>query len=257
MSVFKKITYFFCPWYNPNKSITVRYAFPMFFTFAAFLGAVALLSSSKTYVHLESSVQSLHAGESFQIMVYVSASVPVNAVDISLSFPKEQIVVTGIDTGESVITLWTEEPKVENNKVLLSGGTFRRGFVGNHLIATINAKAIETGLAKFNVEDVLLLAGDGTGSKVAVAKTGDEVATLFISKDDGLPTSKQPDAIGIKSVATIVIITDIDGDGNVSLADISRFMSAWGTQSTIYDFNGDGEMSFRDFGIILADSFSR
>ena len=257
MSVFKKITYFFCPWCNTSKSITVRYAFPMFFTFAAFLGAVALLSSTKTYVHLESSVQSLHAGETFQIMVYVSASVPVNAVDISLSFPKEQIAITGIDTGESVITLWTQEPKVENNKVLLTGGTFRKGFIGNHLIATINAKAIETGLAKFNVDNVLLLAGDGSGSKVTVAKTGAEVATLFISKDEKVPTTNQPPAIGIKSTASIVIITDIDGDGKVTLADISRFMSAWSTQATIYDFNGDGTMSFRDFGIILADSFRK
>ncbi len=256
MTLFKKILYFFCASCRPNRSSTVRYAFPLVFTLAAFLGAAVIVTDNKSFIHLESSVASVNAGESFQIEIYVSAHVPVNAVDITLEFPKNQIKVTSIDKGESVLTLWTQEPRVENNKVYLTGGTFRRGFIGDHLIATINARAIQSGLAKFSVDNVSLLAGDGSGSKVSVTKNDKESATLYITNADGTKT-QGTEAVGVQGVTSVVIITDIDGDGQVTLADISRFMSAWNTKTITYDFNGDGAMSFRDFGIILADSFLR
>ena len=256
MMFLKQILYFLSASSRPNKSTTVRYAFPLVFTLAAFLGAAAIVTDNKSFIHLESSVSSVKAGETFEIGIYVSAHVPVNAVDITLEFPKNQISVLAIDKGESVLTLWTQEPKVENNKVYLTGGTFRRGFVGDHLIATINAKAIQSGIAKFSVDSVSLLAGDGSGTKVTVTKNAKESATLTIAKEDGtfLPSS---DAVGVKSITSVLIITDIDGDGQVTLGDISRFMAAWNDKSVKYDFNGDGVMTFRDFGIILADSFLR
>jgi hypothetical protein len=187
------------------------------FAFAALLAASAIVSENKSFVHLESSAKSVRAGEQFSIDVYVTAHVPVNAVDLTLDFPKEQISIVGIDKGQSVITLWTEEPSVKGNSVVMRGGTFRKGFIGNHLIATINARATQTGVAEFSV---------GTES-----------------------------AVGVKGDVAILLVTDIDGDGVVSLVDISRFMGAWSTGGTVYDFNGDGAMTFRDFGIILSDSF--
>jgi hypothetical protein len=240
----------------PGKSTTVRYAFPLVFAFAALLAATALVSENASFVHLKSSVKSVNAGDQFAIEVYVTAHVPVNAVDLKLEFPLNQIRITGVDTGESVITLWTEEPTVKGNSVLMRGGTFRKGFLGDHLIATINAEAVETGVAEFSIGEVTLLAGDGSGSKVKVTRTGEEETKLFIVDEDGALTDSSTDeAIGVKGIVSVVIVTDIDGDGNVTLGDISRFMVAWQNKSTVYDFNGDGSMTFRDFGIILADSF--
>jgi hypothetical protein len=225
------------------------------FAFAALLAASSIVSEHKSFVHLESSVKSVSAGEQFSIGVYVTAHVPVNAVDLSLVFPKEQISIVGIDTGESVITLWTEDPSVKGNTVVMRGGTFRKGFIGNHLIATINARAVQTGIAQFSVDNVILLAGDGSGSKVSVAKTGEEEKSFFIIDEKGEVASGG--SVGVQGTVSAMIVTDIDGDGNVSLGDISRFMVAWNTKATIFDFNGDGSMTFRDFGIILADSFIR
>ena len=51
------------------------------------------------------------------------------------------------------------------------------------------------------------------------------------------------------------ILTDISGDGKVTLRDVSMFMSAWKNKDKLFDFNGDGKMTFRDFSIILADLF--
>lgn len=256
MKLIKKIIYFFCSTCRPNSSSTVRYAFPLIFTAVAFLGASALVSDNKSYIHLKSSTSAVRSGETFQIDVFAYTHVAVNAVDIKLEFPKDQISIMGIDTGDSVITLWTQDPYVKNNAVIFQGGTFRKGFIGNHKIATINAKATQTGLAQFSAEDVMLLAGDGSGSKVTVSETGKENTSLYIADESGEFT-KLPDSVGLKATASIVIITDIDGDGIVTLADVSRFMSAWSSRLIVYDFNGDGAMSFRDFGIILADSFLR
>jgi hypothetical protein len=229
------------------------------FTFVALLGAAAAITSTnKTFIHLESSQDSLRAGDSFQIDVYVNAHVAINAVDIRLQFPKEQINITGIDTGESVITLWAKDPYIENNSVILQGGTFRRGFRGDHLIATINARAIETGVAQISVDNVQLLAGDGTGAEVSITQNDEDSTTIYIAQEDGTFTDLPEGAgVNLQANASIVIITDIDGDGNVTLADISRFMVGWSNRSVLYDFNGDGKMTFRDFGIILADSFLR
>lgn len=253
MSLRKRILYYFCASCRPQQSRTVRYAFPLVFAFAAFLAASAVVSENKSFVHLESSVKSVRAGEQFSIGVYVTAHVPVNAVDLALLFPKEQISIIGIDTGESVITLWTEEPNVKGNIVVMRGGTFRKGFIGDHLIATVNARAITTGVAQFSVNTLTLLAGDGSGSKVSVAKTGKEEKSFFIIDEKGEIADEV--SVGVKGSAVVMIVTDIDGDGKVSLGDISRFMSAWNTKTTIFDFNGDGSMTFRDFGIILADAF--
>jgi hypothetical protein len=258
MKKFGKALYYICSSCEPQRSSTVRYAFPLVFAFVALIGAAAVIGSNKSYIHLDTSQDSVRAGETFSIDVYAYAHVAVNAVDIRLEFPKDQMQITGIDTGQSVITLWAQDPFVENNTVVLQGGTFRRGFRGDHLIATINAKATETGLAHISVGDVELLAGDGTGSKVAVSENEDDTTTLFIADKEGNFT-KAPDDTGVnlQGTAAVVIVTDIDGDGAVTLQDISRFMTAWASKNVVYDFNGDGKMSFRDFGIILAQSFLR
>lgn len=254
-ALFKKLLYYFCAPCRPHRSLTIRYAFPLVFAVAAILSAAAIVSDNRSFIHLDSSAQTVKAGDTFQIKVYVSASVPVNAVDIRLAFPSDQIQILGIDKGQSVITLWAQDPYVDTNTVILQGGTFRRGFVGDHLIATINAKAIQTGLAKFSTDQVTLLAGDGSGSKVQVAQSNADSATFYIANADGTPAASQNNPIGVQGAASVVIITDIDGDGKVTLADVSKFMAGWFSGGTIYDFNHDGHMTFADFAIILADSF--
>ncbi len=245
MIYLKRILYFFCSNCRPNKSRTVRFAFPLAFVAASLLGAAALLHEGKSYIRVESSTQSVTAGQTFEIKVFAGAHVPVNAVDIAVSFPKNQIKINTIDTGESVITIWTQDPYVEGNKVIMRGGTFRKGFLGEHEIATINATAIESGKAEFSVADHMLLAGDGSGSEVAVSTAGNESVTLFVSNTDGT----------IGGNVEVSISTDINGDGDVGLDDVASFMSAWRDKDQFYDFNKDRKMNFTDFAIILSDSF--
>jgi hypothetical protein len=227
---------------------TIKYMFPLVLGFVTVLGA-AVINSNSSYIRLEPSQTEVMAGERFSIDVYASAHVPVNALDIEIEYLPDAVNVLSIDKAQSVLTIWTKEPVIGANTISLSGGTFRRGFVGEHLIATIKVEAKSSGQTEFMVSDAELLAGDGLGTPVAVTGTGEASRTSFYIYDQNEDPAK------ISASLDMRLNPDIDGDGKVSLRDISTFMSAWHTKQTRYDFNSDGRMNFIDFSIILAKSF--
>ncbi len=222
--------------------------FPALATFAAILSAAVITTQDVSYVRLQSSTDAVEAGQRFSMEVYANAHVPVNAIDITLSFDKNAVEVLEVDRGQSVLTIWTQDPIVEENKVILRGGTFRKGFLGEHLIASIDLRALNTGQGSFQASDVLFLAGDGSGTKVAVAESVGSKVNFFVYDEN---TDPEEIALNVK----VRILTDLTGDGKVDLQDISSFMAAWSSKDKVYDFNNDGRMTFKDFSIILADFF--
>lgn len=237
---------------NPLKKrgATVRYmfSFSALAVVAAFLAAQVIDSKSVSYVRLESSAEIVEAGDIFTIHIYANAHTAVNAVDVTLRFDGDAVEVKQVDRGQSVLTIWTEDPVVEKNQVILRGGTFRRGFIGEHKLASVDLLAKETGQSSFSVSDVVLLAGDGEGSLVTVKETTESAVNLYIYDEN-----TSPESLGVD--VKIKIVTDIDGDGKVTLSDVSMFLAAWASRDTIFDFNGDNRMTFKDFSIILADVF--
>lgn len=234
--------------FSKPKKNTIRYMFPALVAFAAIFGAAAVSTSQQSYVRLEASSSTIEAGQRFTIDVYAKAHVPVNAVDITLQFDSNAVQVLEVDRGQSVLTIWTQDPVVQDNKVVLRGGTFRRGFIGEHKVASIDLKAKKIGQSTLSATNVVLLAGDGKGSPVSLGQLENSKVNLYIYDEN-----TKLESIGVN--VAVRILTDIDGDGKVSLKDISAFMSAWGSKDKAYDFNGDGKMTFRDFSIILADFF--
>lgn len=233
--------------HSGKSTRTVRFLFSTVFAAAVFLGAAVISSTSDvSYVRLEASSATIESGQRFSIDVYAYAHVPVNAIDITLHFDPEAVTVLSVDRGQSVLTIWTKEPVVKNGTVSLSGGTFRKGFIKEHKIVTIDLVAKETGPSTFSVSDVMLLAGDGAGSPVSTAVNEKSSVSLYVYDEN-----TSPENIGVN--VKIKVVSDIDGDGKVTLTDISAFMAAWHNKNVLYDFNNDGKMSFRDFSIILAN----
>jgi hypothetical protein len=226
---------------------TVRTMFSLG-TLAVLLTAALIAGTEASYIKLKTSTAMVEAGDRFQLEVFAFAHVPVNAVDITLSFDEDTVKVLGVDKGQSVLTIWTEEPLIKNGEVIMRGGTFRKGFIGEHKIATIELEAKAAGKSDLATGNVVLLAGDGRGSPVSVAQSDSSSASVYIYAQGTDPKT-------IEVAASVEILTDIDGDGKVTIKDISAFMGAWGSASKLYDFNGDGKMSIRDFSIILADAF--
>lgn len=249
MKYLTSLTTYWKNFFRGTKGTTVRLMFPVVFSFLALLGAMSI-SSDRSYVRLEVSETTVLTGEAFTIQVYAYATVPVNAVDVEIEYPADKIEILSVDKGQSVLTIWTEEPVVSQSSITFAGGTFQRGFVGEHIVATIEARAKFTGQTELSVDSVELLAGDGKGTPVAVDTTNQTTKTSFyIYDEDNDPES-------IRAALGININPDINNDGKVTLADISIFMSAWtATDRGTFDFNSDGKMNFVDFSIILAKSF--
>lgn len=222
--------------------------FPTVVVFAVLVSAATLSDTSVSYVRLEISDNIVKSDTRFTVDVYAYAHVPVNAVDITLRFDSDAVEVLEVDRGQSVLTIWTEDPVVTENTVVLRGGTFRKGFINEHKIASIDLRAKQTGQSSFKATDVVLLAGDGAGTPVQVADALDSSVNLYI-----YDANTNPDDIRVD--VKVKILSDLDGDGEVTLKDISAFMAAWHNKDKMYDFNGDGRMTFRDFSIILADFF--
>ena len=245
-----RIRAFIVKLFTPQRSSTVRYMFSLsaLAVVSAFLAAQVIESEPVSYIRLDVSASAVEAGDIFQVDVYANAGEPVNAVDVTLRFDKERVEVKQVDRGQSVLTIWTEDPVIEENQVILRGGTFRRGFIGEHKLVTIDLLAKETGQSSFSVGDVVLLAGDGEGSQVTVAENSESSASLFIYDENTDPSTIEVDV-------EVKIATDINGDGRVTLSDVSAFLAAWSSGGTVYDFSGDNRMTFRDFSIILADVF--
>ena len=252
MKLIRRIISTLFPTLSLKNSPTVRYAFSFLFIFAAIAGLAAVSSTKGSYVKVVSSQDTIEVGSQFSLDIYVFADAPINAVDISLLYPENQVEILGIDKGDSVITLWTEEPFVKNGAVVLRGGTYKRGFVGEHKIASITVKAKIAGSAQFLAGTVSLLAGDGKGTSVKADTTRAKIITKVYA------VGEKPASSGtIEGSVGFVVVTDIDGDGTVSLGDISSFMAHWAVRDKKFDFNNDGEMTFKDFSILLSDYFSK
>jgi hypothetical protein len=214
-----------------------------------FLGAAVASSQDASYIKLESNQTVIEQGQRFSVKVYAFAHVPVNAVDVTLRFDPKVVSVIGVDRGQSVLTIWTEDPIIQSDRVILRGGTFRKGFLGEHLIANIELQAKQTGQSKFSTANVLLLAGDGRGTPVKTSDSNNSNLTVLVYDENTSPEN-------IGATVAVAVVTDVDGDGVVTLRDISAFMASWASKDKTYDFNGDGRMTFRDFSIILSDFFT-
>lgn len=230
-----------------RKGRTVKAMFSLM-SAALLLAAAVISGSSASYVRLQTNNETIKAGDRFSVDVYAFAQVPVNAVDITLTFNQNNVEALSVDKGQSVLTIWTKEPTIENGKVTMSGGTFRKGFVGEHKIATISLRAKQTGQSTLDAANVSLLAGDGKGTPVKIADADGSHLSLYVYDE-----KSDPAKIGVD--VAVSLLTDIDSDGKVSLKDVSVFMGAWANSSHVYDFNKDGRMTFSDFSIILADAF--
>lgn len=247
MNRLRKFLYYFKTPFVRRTSRTVRFAFPVVMLSGVLLLANTISSLQQPEIILEISDTQVMAGESAYLDVKIDTRTEINAATIIIQLPSEAVLIDTIETSNSVITLWTEKPRVENNQIILRGGTFRRGFVGEHTIARVVFTPTTSGSFSFRATDIELVAGDGQGTVITPDASSVQSKTLYAF----LPGEKVPtNTLSPSTIEAIRTQFGIDKD-TVGLREISQFMSAWTTGSRSYDFNGDNRMTFTDFGILL------
>ncbi len=228
---------------------TVKFLFVSIIPLIMLAGTVILGIGNKSSIMLVTDNEVVEKDKNFFVDIYAVAGEPVNAIDFEITFDENKLSTAGIDKGESVFTIWTKEPEIKPGRIFVSGGTFKRGFIGKHKLVTIKFKPKQKGAVTLSVNKVNFLAGDGSGRNVALKEEGKKLDLYVHNTGDNLDEDLQ-DFLNNKK-----LVTDVDNDKRVTLVDISIFMSSWFKKDKIFDFNNDNKMTLVDFSIILADSF--
>ena len=113
--------------------------------------------------------ESFETGETFSVELNLdTADSFINAAEIKLDFPKDNLEVLKIEKQGSVFSLWPKEPVFSNEtgKISFVGGLPHPGFKGTGKIITINFKAKNEGEAVLCFDESKVLADDGQGTNI-------------------------------------------------------------------------------------------
>lgn len=128
--------------------------------------------SADLYISPQS--KTIYVGDRFSITIYVdSPDKAINAVSFKISYPNNLLKVESISKTGSLISLWAQDPKIENGVISGEGVILNQtsegniGFTGSKgKIIKINFKAIQEGIAEINFISGSVLANDGQGTNI-------------------------------------------------------------------------------------------
>ena len=194
----------------------------------------------------------LIVGDTTQIDIVLSTTVPVNALSATIGFPPDLIEVVSVSKEHSFMDLWTEDTAIREDagEVHFSGGTTQRGgMVGSSTALTLVLKAKKSGSAELYFKDAKVLASDGYGTAV---ESGLKSFTYLIpNKDNSLPPV--PIAGGGSALTRLTQNPDLNGDGKINLVDASILsLKLFGPYNPRFDLNGDGSLGLPDLSILFA-----
>ncbi len=222
-----------------RRPYTIRFTFTFLLTIAAMFSMANIVSREQAGITLAPRADMVRVGDTFIVDVFAEVFEPVNAVRIDVKFDNRLLELVSLNKSQSVLTLWTEEPFLNGNTIVIEGGTYRRGFVGRHQLTALEFRVLEAGTAAFEATHVRLFAGDGTGRTI----------TPTVTDGVRITTRSESDAIDLTP------ISKIDIAGIITLREVSIFMADWRNRAVVHDFNNDGVMDFRDFSILLSKLF--
>lgn len=117
---------------------------------------------------------SYQQGSVLTVNVYAnSGKTALNALSGGVSYPKDLLEVISVSKGQSIISLWVQEPSFSNTAgtVNFEGIVLNPGYNGtNGKVLTINFKVKSAGTANLSFSSGSILANDGEGSEIISGK---------------------------------------------------------------------------------------
>lgn len=184
------------------------------------------------------------------IDVNINAKVPVNALGVTISFPKDTIEIIGISKEKSFFDLWTEDTSIseDSGEIHFSGGTTKHnGVMGTGTVITLMVKAKKPGTAELRFTDVQVYPSDGSGDPLntsthPISYTIEEKTPEGVISSGGAPVNNAP----------MHVNPDISGDGRVNLVDLSILtIRMLGTYDSRYDLNLNGSVGLDDLSVLM------
>ena len=217
-----------------------------------FLFGSAVISTPVS-VTLEPKEGLLVLGETFTVSIIIEANLPVNVYKGLLVFDPEILTVTSINYNTSIANLWAEEPWYSNGEgsINFTGGTTNSGgFTGRGHLITVTFTAKNPGEARLVMEEMRVLQHDGLGTDVPLTSPIDAlfaVAPIEIEKQTVFKDHFNGPAI---TIIPETPNTDLNNDGQQTMADVSIFMTHLLSQDALSDFNQDGKVNLKDLSIL-------
>lgn len=134
------------------------------------------------------SAGTLTVGSTFDVSVFLDTeSETVNALDVALSFPPDKLQIVSPTTGQSIISVWTSQPRFNNlaGTVNLRGGLPGGIKVSNGLVTTLTFRVRSVGQAVVRfLDDSRVLLHDGKGTD-ALRDTQSGIYNLILPPPQG------------------------------------------------------------------------
>ncbi len=132
-------------------------------------------------------------GESFLVTVTVKTNgQSINTIEGTINFSPQDFLITEVRSGSSVISLWVDTPKADNeNGVIKFTGGMPGGYNGSSgPVFTFVAKAKKETSASFTFSNVHVLLNDGSGGEVSNISTPSLPLTILAQATFPKPAQK-------------------------------------------------------------------
>ena len=124
--------------------------------------------------------------------------------------------VVSIDKRESIINLWTEEPKLNSNNILFEGVILNPGFRGaGGIVLRITFEAKKSGKVLLNFNEGAVLANDGLGTNVLATLPSVSfkiIPTPIQTNEKSIIKEKEPLVQNIKLPESSVLLSANDNE---------------------------------------------
>jgi len=160
----------------------------IFVAFAVFFFVFVPSQASASSLSLTPSAGTFSVGSTFDVSIILdSQNNSVNTLDISLIFPPDKLQLVSPKTSQSVISIWTSQPRFNNQAgtIELQGGIPRGITSSNAHIATFTfrVRSVGSAIVRFS-DDSRVLLNDGLGTDDLSRKV-DAVFTLALPPPAG------------------------------------------------------------------------
>lgn len=184
-----------------SKTFLAIVAILVLFPSMTFAGALSVFPASGSF----------EEGKNYTVRVMASSpEQAINAVSGTLRFPVDKLRVVSLSKGESILTLWVQEPSFSNSSgsVSFEGVVPNPGFTGYQgNIVTITFKAIVQGSATVKFDSGSMLANDGAGTNVAQDLSGGVFTVTDTAKPLETVTPEASVAPVIETPVPVVTVT--------------------------------------------------
>ncbi len=174
-----------------------------------------MLAKSVTAAELKlmsDNISPLGVGQEFQVdLMLDTQDKEINAVAVTLSFPENLVEIVEIRDGSSVLTLWVERPRVEQQEIRFAGivpggfagivGPFEKARPGKVLGIVLKSK--NPGQGEVIIEEAELLLHDGLGTRAEFQVSDFKFQVL--EDVEVMPVESVPDNISPESFTPEVV----------------------------------------------------